>query len=243
MPFRFGQNMAPLLLRVTLGLTILWAGLGKFNAYDPVSGDDAARLANVGALELPNADPKGDHAGPESETSAAAPTRKLMHTAADFPNEIRARRMHTDVTLRLLKASEAKELDGGRPARRIWPTIASDSKAVLLAWIVAVTDVAGGLCLLMGLLTRLWAVVLAGHMATGLWLIVIGPAWQSGTAIGGFLPRHDAWDMAFWSGPLWILALLTMSVSLVFLGAGSFSLDRPLLGEAVRPQPRPKPGV
>lgn len=243
MSFRqsLGLNVAPLLLRLTLGLTFLWVGLGKFNAYDPVVGEDAARLANVGALELPRAaEPKGDHAGPESGPTPETKT-KLMYSAADFPNEVRARRMHADVTLRLLKAAEPQELDGGRAPRQIWPTFATGSHAVKLAWIVAVTDVAGGICLLMGLLTRLWAFVLAGHMATGLWLMVIGPAWRSGDAMLGFLPRHDVWDMAFWTNPLWILSLLAMTLALSFLGAGSLSLDRPLLGEAVRPTPKPRP--
>lgn len=238
MPFRqsLAMTFAPLLLRVTLGLTFLWAGLGKFNAYDPVMGDDAARLANVGALELPKA-AKGDHA--DTDPAAVGAPSKLMYTAADFPQEVRARRMHTDVTLRLLKASEPKELEGGRPARQTWPTVAAGSKAVLLAWIVSVTDVAGGLCVLLGLLTRLWGLVLAAHMAVGLWLMTLGPAWQNGDAVLGFLPRHDPWDLTFWTTPLWILSLLCMGLALTFLGAGSMSLDRPLLGEAVRPPVRP----
>jgi hypothetical protein len=69
-----------------------------------------------------------------------------------------------------------------------------------------------------------------------MWLLLIGPAWRAGDAVLGFLPRHDPWDTAFWMNPLWILALLSMNLALVFLGAGSISLDRPLLGEAVRPQ-------
>jgi uncharacterized membrane protein YphA (DoxX/SURF4 family) len=235
MPFRqsLAMTFAPLLLRLTLGLTFLWAGLGKFNAYDAITGEDAARLANVGALDLPR-----NPAKPEGAPEADGPS-KLMYTAADFPQEVRARRMHTDVTLRLLKAAEPKELDQGRAPRQIWPTAAGGSKAVLLAWIVSVTDVAGGICVLMGLLTRLWALVLAGHMAAGLWLMVIGPAWQSGSAVLGFLPRHDPWDMTFWITPLWIFSLLCMGTALAFLGAGNLSLDRPLLGEAVRPPARP----
>ena len=243
---RHGQssNLAPLMLRLALGLTFLWAGLGKFNAYDDVKGEQAARLANIGALELPKpaGEPKGDHAGPESGTppvtpgaNPAAPAPKLMYGASDFPETVRVRRMHTSVTLRILEAAEPKEAEPGQQPRKIWPAFASGSKAVLLAWIVSITDIAGGVCLLLGLLTRLWAIVLAGHMAVGMWLLFIGPAWQSGNAVLGFLPRHDLWDNAFWMYPLWILALLAMNLALVFLGAGSVSLDRPLLGEAVRP--------
>ncbi len=244
---RQGQssNLAPLMLRLALGLTFLWAGLGKFNAYDDVKGEQAARLANVGALDRPkSAEPKGDHAGPESGTqpgvpasnpAAATPTPKLMYSEADFPETVRVRRMHTSVTLRILEAAEPKAADPGQPVRKIWPAFASGSNAIMLAWVVAITNIAGGVCLLLGLLTRLWAIVLAGHMAVGMWLIFVGPAWQSGNAVLGFLPRHDVWDNAFWMYPLWILALFAMNLALVFLGAGSVSLDRPLLGEAVRP--------
>jgi uncharacterized membrane protein YphA (DoxX/SURF4 family) len=241
---RQGQSskIAPLLLRLVLGLTFLWAGLGKFNAYDEVKGEQAARLANVGVLELPksSSDPKGDHAGPESGAQptapSATPTPKLMYSAADFPEPVRVRRMHTSVTLRLLEAAEPREIQPGQPPRSIWPAFAAGSNAPILAWVVAITDIAGGVCLLLGLLTRLWAIVLAGHMAVGMWLLLIGPAWRAGDAVLGFLPRHDPWDTAFWMNPLWILALLSMNLALVFLGAGSISLDRPLLGEAVRPQ-------
>lgn len=241
---RQGQSskIAPLLLRLVLGLTFLWAGLGKFNAYDTVKGEQAARLANVGALDLPKSapEPKGDHAGPESGGQPVPPTAvttpKLMYSAADFPEPVRARRMHTSVTLRILEAAEPKEIQPGQAPRSIWPAFAAGSNAPIFAWVVAITDIAGGVCLLLGLLTRLWAVVLAGHMAVGLWLVLIGPAWRAGDALLGFLPRHDPWDIAFWMNPMWILALLSMNLALVFLGAGSISLDRPLLGEAVRPQ-------
>jgi hypothetical protein len=76
-------------------------------------------------------------------------------------------------------------------------------------------------------------------MAVGLWLLVVGPAWSSGTAVLGLLPRQEPWDLAFWIMPLWIVALIAMNLALACLGAGSLSLDRPLLGEAVRPGSRP----
>ena len=171
---------------------------------------------------------------PAANPSSTAPTPKLMYGASDFPDAVRARRMHTSVTLRILEAAEPKEPEPGQPARKIWPAFASGSNAVMLAWVVAITDIAGGVCLLLGLLTRLWALVLAGHMAVGMWLMLIGPAIQTGNTVLGFLPRHDPWDGSFWMYPLWILALLAMNLALVFLGAGSVSLDRPLLGEAVR---------
>jgi uncharacterized membrane protein YphA (DoxX/SURF4 family) len=263
MPLRqaLATNVAPLILRLALGVTFLWAGLGKFNAYDAVKGDQAARLANVGVITAsgdapsrPEAD-KGDHAGPESTppkpdqpaappAAAQPPQPKLMYAAADFPTEVRVRRLHTAVTLRLLEAADPPTPAADtnpEPAtpRRLWPASLAGSKAPLFAWGVAILDVVGGLCLLLGLLTRLWAFLLAGHMAVGLWLLVVGPAWAAGNVALGFLPRHDPWDLTFWIMPLWIVALIAMNLALACLGAGSLSLDRPLLGEAVRPGSRP----
>lgn len=44
----FGQRFAPLLLRLSLGATFLWAGFGKIYADTQVQGERAALLANMG---------------------------------------------------------------------------------------------------------------------------------------------------------------------------------------------------
>ena len=45
---RLGMTIAPLMLRVVLGVTFLWAGAGKLVDKMPVEGERAARLANLG---------------------------------------------------------------------------------------------------------------------------------------------------------------------------------------------------
>lgn len=223
------MTVAPLVIRLVLGMTFLWAGLGKLNAYDTVVGEDAALLANVGALggPKPTASPDAP-AGPQPDATST----KLLNSAEDFKTPVPARRLHTEVTLRLLKASRPVAPSGNASAtpRTIWPAWLSGSRAAQLAWIVAVADLGAGICILLGLLTRLWALSLVGHLAVGVWLMVIGPAWASGEGVLGFLPRHDPWDLAYWMSPLWQLALLSMSVALACLGPGAVSLDRPLLG-------------
>jgi uncharacterized membrane protein YphA (DoxX/SURF4 family) len=46
-------TLPALVLRLVLALVFLWAGLGKFATTMPVSGDDAARLANLGVTLTP----------------------------------------------------------------------------------------------------------------------------------------------------------------------------------------------
>ncbi|MCA9303130.1 MAG: DoxX family protein [Phycisphaerales bacterium] len=46
-------TLPALVLRLVLALVFLWAGIGKFATSMPVSGDDAARLANLGVTLSP----------------------------------------------------------------------------------------------------------------------------------------------------------------------------------------------
>src|SRR5262249_18286442 len=48
---RVGLNVPPLFLRLTLGVVFIWAGLGKISQSFEVTGNDAAILANMGAID------------------------------------------------------------------------------------------------------------------------------------------------------------------------------------------------
>ena len=48
-----GSLLAPIMLRVVIGLIFIWAGLGKLSTEMPVSGQAAATLANMGVISLP----------------------------------------------------------------------------------------------------------------------------------------------------------------------------------------------
>lgn len=246
MSIRHGMafTAAPLILRVVLGITFVWVGLSKLRAMENVGPDDAARLANVGALEPAAApDPANGQGMP-----LVAPVDlndgqgvRLLKTAADFPQGADVRRMHTEITLRLLKGTEPRVESDGREGRAIWPAWAGGSHAVLLAWVATVTAIAGGVCCSLGLLTRLWAGALTLQMATALWVTTLGPAWSGGRTVLGVLPDHAPWDFSFWMYPAWLSSLLGMSAALALLGPGPLSLDRPLLGapSSSRTPPRP----
>ena len=50
---RVGLNVGPIPIRLVLALTFLWAGVGKFAATFPVSGEDALVLYEMGAMSAP----------------------------------------------------------------------------------------------------------------------------------------------------------------------------------------------
>lgn len=66
-----GSSIAPIFLRIAIGVTFVWAGLGKLEGEMRVSGEPAAILANMGLhIAKKNAQP----AAPSGGTPAEAPT-------------------------------------------------------------------------------------------------------------------------------------------------------------------------
>lgn len=63
-------------LRLVLGLTFTWAGLGKLNATFPVKGEDAARLANMGLIAAVPASAPAPSAAPAAPLPSNAPLQQ-----------------------------------------------------------------------------------------------------------------------------------------------------------------------
>jgi len=122
--------------------------------------------------------------------------------------------------------------------RSLLPTaFGKGSTPVMIAWAIALTEVVGGIFVLLGFLTRLAGLALAGVMGGALWMAGgIGTAVVFGPAVLGFLPDHPAFSMAFdhWKEPLWQLSILMAALGVVFSGAGFLSLDRLVFGPLVR---------
>lgn len=72
---RWGQLAAPLPLRLVLGITFLWAGLGKIEGEFAVQGDTAATLASMGVDRLREEGQRNLRAGPQA-TSPATPSNQ-----------------------------------------------------------------------------------------------------------------------------------------------------------------------
>ncbi|MBL8764975.1 MAG: DoxX family protein [Phycisphaerae bacterium] len=151
-------------------------------------------------------------------------------TADQFPDPIKVRRVY-GLALLLKTAAFPAPDEKGQAVPAYWPRdLAQGTWPVNLAWSVAITELAGGTLLLIGMLTRLAALALGGTMIGAVWLTQIGPAVQSGKTVLGFLPDRSAFDIQAWQTPLWQVALLAMALSVVFSGAGALSIDRSLFG-------------
>ena len=113
-----------------------------------------------------------------------------------------------------------------------------------LALAAALTELIGGILVLVGLLTRFSAFGLTNVMLVAMWLTGFGPAIQSGSTRLGFLPDYPWFGSDQWTLLLFQFSLCGAALALVFAGPGTLSMDRLLLGgsrKAPPPPPPPKP--
>ncbi|MFT5423479.1 MAG: putative membrane protein YphA (DoxX/SURF4 family) [Phycisphaerales bacterium] len=288
---RFGLSMGPLVLRVLLAVTFIWAGLGKVLTTIDVGPEDAARLAQMKVAVAPPPPPPSPSTSPATPEDAApslqlpepdaaletesAPTpadepadgtpapstgpsldevsfqtpsfqtrsfqtgslqavswvtQQAATTAqpADFPDGARVRSLY-GLALLIDSAADPGLDDESNLIQPIWPAaLAKGSLPKSLAWLAAVAEIALGVTLLLGLLTRLSALSVAGIMGTAAWLTQIGPAIQDGNPRLGFLPTHDVFDIAAWQPFAWQMSLFFAAIALICLGSGAIGLDRAL---------------
>lgn len=247
---RVGLNFPPLVLRVMLGVIVLWMGLGKILGRYDVQGQDAAILGNLGiitpvtaaappvATPPPSTQPDRGKNGaqspqPEFNIRLASQTAiPAKYTAADFQTPVKVRKLYT-IALAIRAAAEPPPTSDGTPRTPTWPKALADGQwPIYLAWTAAIVETVGGVGLILGLLTRFWALLFAGRMLVALWLTQIGPAVQSGDALLGFLPNHDAFDSEKWRPLILHFVLMMSAFALLFLGPGRASLDHAIFAPA-----------
>lgn len=250
-----GLSMAPVLLRVALGVTFLWTGLAKWFGEIEVSGEQAAVLANVGLIQGPGgtATPSAPFQGetpaespqesPEEGGGALGPGREAVmvpvryqtsgtsYTAADFPNPVKVKMVYGLVPM-LYGASHPGFDDAtGVQQVAIWPPVLGEGQTVVwLARAVGIGEVLCGFGMLVGLLARLSGLGIATIMLGAIWLSELGPAIQSGNTTLGFLPAYPAWALQEWQSLLWQLSLLCSALAVMLLGAGALSVDSVVFG-------------
>lgn len=116
-----GHSLAPIFLRVALGITFLWAGFGKILQEMPVKGEAAAALANMGVISggtkpEPNSIPKvpapGDVASPPDRSPERPATDK---SDPNKPEETKATDKQISHATPALAGSGASILTVARP--------------------------------------------------------------------------------------------------------------------------------
>jgi putative oxidoreductase len=81
--------------------------------------------------------------------------------------------------------------------------------AHIWAWVLSITEFVGGICVVLGFLTRFWAVGLVIDMAVAIFKVHL---------MNGFFASKNGFELP--------LALGVMALGLVLTGPGSFSVDR-----------------
>ncbi len=159
-----------------------------------------------------------------------------VYAGSDFPEFGEIRQVYS-ISLLITKAANPGLTEDSQPidptipemfGRGIWP------KA--LAWAVAVTEVAAGVLLVLGFMTRISAFSLMTVMLTAIWMTQIGPAaLQSSDAILGFIERvEQPWSPGAYKNLFFQLSLAVMSGSVMMMGSGAIGIDRLLFQPRVR---------
>lgn len=175
---------------------------------------------------------------------------------SDYPEPVTYKNLYK-IALLLDHSTSPGLTEDSQPITPTMPSwLGSGRMPVYAAWATAITEIAAGFFLLIGLFTRLSALSLMIVMLVAMWTTQIGPAaLQSSDAILGFIPNvDDPWSPAAYTKLLWQLALVIMSLSVLLLGPGPLSLDRiffrpnrrdPYVSgeskQAPKPQPTPPP--
>lgn len=186
----------------------------------------------------PGAEPKASKPEVVKPSPAAdkAPTPAAsgpVATAADFPDEIRVRRVY-GLALLIHSATNPGTTESGNEKMPLWPAkVGTGHWPLTFAWAAAITEIVAGLFVLVGLLTRISALSLAFCMIVAIWLTEIGPAVQAGDTFLGFLPNYKAFGSDAAGNPLfarlfWQTSLLCIGLALTFSGPGWLSFDRAL---------------
>ncbi len=252
-----GASIAPIFLRVVLGLTFLWAGLTKITLKMDFTGEDAAQLAkwgigsgSVAIAPTPTPTPTPDASKPEAPKDTPKDAPKEAQPSADKPAESATtpppQTISTmpvyGIALMLHHAANPAPKADGSPGMALVPAKAAEGQIpVYLAWACAISELAGGVLVLIGFLARPLAFLLAFNMSVAMWLTQFGPAIASGNTNFGFLPKYGSFDPA-WPTFFLQFALGGAALALVFTGAGMLSLDRLFFQRPtviVKPAPTP----
>jgi len=285
---RFALSFAPILLRLAIGCTFLWAGAGKLFLNAELTPEQQAIIAQLeagapapAAIE-PEAQPDAAPAQPLPEPETATPPAEDDAPASDADEdesddpERPVLRSLTEPSASanaysLVLAQNTDDVDpadadfdpGDAPAENIganprtprklvsvaltihdavYPEAGSPrlpafmaDHALTFAWAVAIAEFVGGICILLGFLTRFAAIAVTGVIAGAFWITSLGPAMMGALdqTFLGFLPPLWPFDPATGTHFFFTLGLTLSSFALVFLGAGALSFDRFLFGRPI----------
>jgi uncharacterized membrane protein YphA (DoxX/SURF4 family) len=255
---RLGLGLPPYLLRLALAATFIWSGAAKFQYQIQLSPQDEATYFSIRdgsaapaapktpAKDAPAPDASDSTDGDQPAEGASGSTASLTDgvfllvqdgaadKSADSKKDAKGKAptqpgMHPFIAqLTLMIHSAATPDDQGRS---LLPAFMGSGKSPLwLAYAASLTELIGGVAILLGLFTRLWALGVMGVMVMALWMTAVGPVvimgapgWPSFMPV---LPALNGYAFSAWQTWLWQFILAASAGSLACLGAGAISLDR-----------------
>lgn len=212
------QNLVPLLARIVLCLAFVPAGWNKLMRDVEYAGEDAKRLREMQVVDGSGRDASFAFASLIEQAAPPSTSPADVRPTSDEPADPGAK-----------PAAEAPA-GAGEPVRtkglfRIALMLDRQgwSYQVPLAWIAAITELVGGVCVLIGLFTRFWSMGLAIAMGVAFRLTSLAAFGE----VGLFSMGTDQFNRTMAQ-----LALFALAAGLVVSGAGALSLDRGLFRKA-----------
>lgn len=241
-------NVVPLLARLALAAIFIPAGYNKLMKEAEFSGDEAKRLRELSVIaSAPSAapfvpaalvtEPRAQATTPPSGQPANPPSRPSTDETTGAPagtpaNGKPAAKPNTGGGAGGAGGAggtgDAAGAATGEPVKaralhRV--TIMIDKLGwpyqTYLAWAAAITEFVGGICLILGLFTRLWGLGLAITMGVAFYLTSYDKV-TSSMVIGMPIDEFNRYASQ--------VALFALSFGLVLTGGGAASVDRRLVG-------------
>jgi uncharacterized membrane protein YphA (DoxX/SURF4 family) len=242
-------NILPFLARVVLCLAFLPQGWNNLMRDVEYTAHDAQRLRELGVRGITDPDPKkADVAlgairgwelpepGPQQPPPSVPPTAQApaaVPAAASSPQPAGAAPTAPAPAAPAVAASPSASPLAPLTQRGLYTLALLADRARLpfpaeLAWAVAGVQLVGGACVLLGLFSRVWGLLMSVILA-GLFVMTSLPAVK---AAGPFALHAEQQNVALAQLALFVLALGTFLV-----GPGALSLDRAIFRRTRRAKP------
>ena len=261
---RIGLGVPPILLRLALAVTFIWAGSAKYWGNIDLAPEQESTLQSIRAATPPAPPAPADETDVEPLPEAGEPTAQGQdyvlllaqnsqpiedpeqetftgedpsEAATDEATRAASSPYHGVHLLAVMIHDFANPDDQGDS---LLPGFMGNGKWPLwTAHAVSVVELLGGIFILLGLMTRLASLGIACVMIGAMWLTVIGPVVVYGQPSWGLLPIMPAienFTSQAWQSFVQQFTLLMAALSLMSLGAGRFSMDRLFFGKSGAPR-------
>jgi uncharacterized membrane protein YphA (DoxX/SURF4 family) len=236
-----GTAIVPTLARIVLAMAFIYAGWGKLFTNDTFNAEEAATLKATYGVELA--------AAPQETASVATGSSTLMLASlvqtqsdgqqgedASSTGEVKelvepqesgdaAEGDSTESTEAAGQAAAAADTTTytGKRVYRLMLMLHNNGlqHAKLLSWTAAITEFVGGILILLGLFSRIWALGLATIMVVA----VYATTWDRLIETRLFGLDHHEFNTLFCQ-----LGLFVLAFGIMLTGAGPLSMDRMMFG-------------